>query len=142
MSEKSYLQSKVKKGSDAYNKLVYYRWLKEIGMQIADLREGLDYTQTGLANKLSVPQSVIARIEAGHNMTCETLFKLSKALDEDICIFNASIEAEKEGVNKYYKAPEGLENQIFVVGYSEFKSEYTTSNHIKPFNGQYKYATA
>lgn len=58
---------------------------KNIGSQIADIREAQGMTQGGLARLLKTTQSAIARIEGGkQNVSAEMLKKLSKALKKNL----------------------------------------------------------
>ena len=79
----------------------YENWLYEICLNIAALRKNQGYTQETFAKKLGIKQSALARIEAGQNLKCSTLWQISEVLGIDLTIFDASTFAEKEKFSKF-----------------------------------------
>ena len=75
---------------------------KDIGHQIADMRETQGLTQKELAKRLNTTQSAVARIESGkQNVSTEMLKKLSRALKKNLLTLspgsmNLSIEGGKK----------------------------------------------
>jgi UDP-N-acetylglucosamine 1-carboxyvinyltransferase len=75
---------------------------KNIGSQIADIREAQGMTQGDLAHLLKTTQSAIARIESGkQNVSADMLKKLSKALKKNLVTLspgtvNLSIQGGKK----------------------------------------------
>jgi DNA-binding XRE family transcriptional regulator len=58
----------------------------EVAVALMQARERAGLTQRGLAEKTSVPQSTIARIERGGNTSVEMLTKLALALNKQLTI--------------------------------------------------------
>ncbi|MFY9225290.1 MAG: helix-turn-helix domain-containing protein [Blastocatellia bacterium] len=58
----------------------------ELGIEIAMRREELGLTQKELANRTTIKQPMIARIEKGQIPTLPTLQKIAQALDSSITI--------------------------------------------------------
>jgi len=58
----------------------------DLGIEIALRREELGLTQQALADKTSIKQPMIARIEKGQLPTLPTLQKIAQALDSTITI--------------------------------------------------------
>jgi len=58
----------------------------EVAVALMQARERAGLTQRGLAEKASVPQSSIARIERGDNTSVEMLTRLALALNKQLTI--------------------------------------------------------
>ncbi|WP_204121746.1 MULTISPECIES: helix-turn-helix domain-containing protein [Levilactobacillus] len=58
----------------------------EVAVALMQAREKAGLTQRGLAEKASVPQSTIARIERGDNTSVEMLTRLALALNKQLTI--------------------------------------------------------
>lgn len=60
-------------------------YIKKIGENIKARRYALDIKQIDLAHKLNIDDSALRRIESGRtNPTFKTLYKIAKALNQDI----------------------------------------------------------
>jgi len=121
MTFNSYLQKKFESNPQLKVNLLYKNWLRELGIHISDYRKEMNYSQKDLANKMVVPQSVIARIESGHNMTCSTLWSLSHALGVELEIFGASTLEEEEKLERFATiSPEDIPETTSTVGSAEY----------------------
>lgn len=80
------------------NELAFEKFLTELGRKIATKRKQEGLTQTELAKKMEIAQSLIAKYESGHNMTCQTLWKISKSLFLKLNIFGVDREEEEAGL--------------------------------------------
>jgi len=101
MNYKEYLLNRCNKKPQCQNRIAFFSWLTEIGTQIRTIRKESNISQIKLAEKMDVKQSTIARIESGHNMTCETLWKLSNSLFLDLSIFGVDKENKGNEINNY-----------------------------------------
>ena len=66
----------------------------EIARQIIERRKELGMTQKELAEKIGTTQSVISRIENGHNLSLNYLMKISEQLN---CKPKVKLQPIKEG---------------------------------------------
>jgi len=74
-----------KKITDFDDKMVFERKRLEIALKISEARKEEGFTQEELAQKLKTTQSVVSRIEKGHqNITLDLLFKIAQILRKDI----------------------------------------------------------
>lgn len=95
------IRERIKKDPVFESNLLYGNWIKELGTRIAEKRKESGMTQGQLAESIDAKQSYIARIEAGKNITCETLWKLSESFDSELCVFGASKKAEKKKLDLF-----------------------------------------
>lgn len=84
-----YIADIIKRDPKLKEELEIESWIQEIGIQIRFIRAKKGYTQTQLAKRAKMTQESIARIEGGQDCKLSTLYRLSKALDEEINIFGA-----------------------------------------------------
>ena len=117
---KSPIKKRVEKNPHLKKGIAFQTWLRELGMQIADIRECTGYTQEQFANKLDMSQPTVARIESGQNMTCATLWQISDALELELDVFGIKksiIEKEFEEFLSFLDNPEI--NTVAVTNESE-----------------------
>ncbi len=63
----------------------------KLAQQIRDSRRAKRLTQTAVAERASMPQSVIARLESGeHSISVDTLGKVANALGKQITLIDVS----------------------------------------------------
>jgi ribosome-binding protein aMBF1 (putative translation factor) len=73
---------KSKEFKDAYNEEMARLALAQA---IRELRETRNFTQSAVAEKINMPQSVIARLESGrHSVSVDTLSKVAHALGKRV----------------------------------------------------------
>ncbi len=58
----------------------------DVGRMVRELRERRSMTQRELATEMKTAQSVISRIEAGSNLTIDTLQAVADAMSADLSI--------------------------------------------------------
>lgn len=90
-----------KKDQTYQDAVEFESWLFELCYTIAIKRREKGLSQKEFANKLRVSQSTIGRIESGQNMTCNTLWKISNALEEDLIIFEVSKQKESHSLSNF-----------------------------------------
>jgi transcriptional regulator with XRE-family HTH domain len=90
MNLKEHLKKSFNKDPSLKNDVSFENWLNNLGLVVAELRKSKGYTQKDLADRMGVKQSVIARIESGHNMNCKTLWTLTDALGKDLNVLGTS----------------------------------------------------
>ena len=98
----TYIQKTAKTRPELKNELELESRIFEIGYNISQLRQAKNYSQKEFANMLWVTQWAVSRIESGQNMKCETLWKISNVLWEDLEVFWANVRYEKEKVAAYF----------------------------------------
>ena len=75
---------KSKKSRKAYEEEVARRRLAQ---SVKEMREKKRLTQSAVAKKVDMPQSVIARLESGsHSMSVDTLSKVAHALGKHVAL--------------------------------------------------------
>ena len=99
-------------------------------------RREIGFSQKEFADKLGMSQSTVARLETGQNMTCQTLWKVSDALHEDVSIFGVSKYTEKDELEEFLTfaidesvsdATVASEDKITFMSISNF----TSNNQLK-----------
>lgn len=97
---KRYVANTLKRSTVAQDVYWLEGWKGEISIQLRMIREKKGLSQKDVAEKLGISQAAVAKLEAGANMTLETLWKLSRVLGVDVTIFNCSIFAEKNRMDE------------------------------------------
>jgi len=98
----TYLQEQKKIRPNLQKDLEQKNWILEIWYNISLLRQEKKISQKEFAEKLWITQWAVSRIESWQNMKCETLWKISDALWENISIFWANVVQEKKKVANYF----------------------------------------
>ena len=116
--------------------MLYYSYMKHIGVRIADVRETLGITQSELAKKLNTTQSAIARIESGkQNISADMLKRISRALGKNLITLSpGTVNVRIEGGNKLSGTIETNTSKNGAVGLlcASLLNKGTTTLHHMP----------
>ncbi|PLA77076.1 XRE family transcriptional regulator [Ligilactobacillus agilis] len=76
--------------------------MKSSSLALINLRKRLGLTQRQLAKKAGIPQSTIARIEAGSNSSIDMLTHIGKAVDMELKLSYVKAKPKQTGKGNPY----------------------------------------
>jgi len=134
MNYQNYLSKKAEGDPTLKKRVEFENWILEIGINAAKIRKENGYSQECLASKMNVKQSMIARIEAGHNVTCETIWKLSKGLNTNVTIFEASTVEEAHKLEEFMKPISVSSKSYWHTVYQDVETKSVSMKNLMSFS--------
>lgn len=116
MKHSTYLKEVIQKDPSLEQELKFESWIQELSLNIMRLRKEKGYSQKKFADMLETSQSAVARIEAGQDMRCSTIWKISNVFEVKLEIFGADKDMENEKAESFYvEAVNGAESDALVT---------------------------
>lgn len=132
MKYSDYLKNTFEREPKLKSGVEFNTWLIELGHQVSRLRKERGYSQTVFAEKLGIKQSFVARIEAGQNMKCSTLWDLSEVLRLDLNIFGAVKSLEVGNVQRAYMPDVQINNLARYTVLDQATTLCVSSTNVSP----------